>query len=146
MASDVSLRSRRLVAEPAYHVCEYCLIHEDDAFWGCQVDHVISRRHGGGSEGDNLAWACGLCNNNKGTDLGTRVGKPSRLVRLFHPRKDRWTVCFRLEGVRIESSNSIGAATEKLLKLNEENRLHERDVLAQSGRFPTIEALARMKE
>ncbi len=47
MASDVSERLRRQVAERAYHVCEYCLIHEDDSFWGCQVDHIISRKHCG---------------------------------------------------------------------------------------------------
>ena len=30
MASDVSEQLRRQVAERAYHVCEYRLIHEDD--------------------------------------------------------------------------------------------------------------------
>ena len=30
MASDVNDTLRRQVAERAYHVCEYCLIHEDD--------------------------------------------------------------------------------------------------------------------
>lgn len=58
MATDVSQRLRRRVAERAYHVCEYCLIHEDDTFWGCQVDHIISRKHGGVTEPGNLAWAC----------------------------------------------------------------------------------------
>jgi len=47
MASEVSERLRRQVAERAYHVCEYCLLHEDDTFWGCQIDHIISRKHGG---------------------------------------------------------------------------------------------------
>ena len=37
MASDVSERLRQEVAERAYHVCEYCLVHEGDTFWGCQV-------------------------------------------------------------------------------------------------------------
>jgi len=32
MASDVSDALRRHVADRAYHVCEYCLIHEDDTF------------------------------------------------------------------------------------------------------------------
>ena len=41
MASDVSDQLRRQFAERAYHVCEYCLIHEDDTFWGCQVDHIM---------------------------------------------------------------------------------------------------------
>ncbi len=58
MASDVSDALRRQVADRAYHVCEYCLIHEDDTFWGCQIDHIISRKHGGPTESANLAWAC----------------------------------------------------------------------------------------
>ena len=47
MSSEVSERLRRLVAERAYHVCEYCLIHEEDTFWGCQLDYIISRKHRG---------------------------------------------------------------------------------------------------
>jgi len=45
MGSEVSQRLRQLVADRAYHVCEYCLIYEDDTFWGCQVDHIISLKH-----------------------------------------------------------------------------------------------------
>jgi hypothetical protein len=33
---------RRLVATRAEHLCEYCLIHEEDTFLGCEVDHIIS--------------------------------------------------------------------------------------------------------
>ena len=57
------------INERAYHVSEYCLVHEDDTFWGCQVDHIISRKHGGATEPGNLAWACACCNNTKGSDL-----------------------------------------------------------------------------
>src|SRR2546426_3695750 len=113
MSEQVSERLRLLVAARAYHVCEYCLIHEDDTFWGCQVDHIISRKHGGSSDEENLAWACAICNSNKGTDLGALVGEPPRLVPLFHPRAHRWADCFQLLGVRIEPSNPFGAATEK---------------------------------
>jgi hypothetical protein len=146
MGSDVSERLRRQVAERAYHVCEYCLIHEDDTFWGCQVDHIVSRKHGGPTEPGNLAWACACCNNNKGSDLGTLVGEPPQLVRLFHPRTDRWSQSFQLNGVRIEASDPAGEATVKLLQFNHDTRLRERDVLAEAARYPTIEALARMKE
>jgi hypothetical protein len=146
MSTAVSDRLRREVADRAYHVCEYCLIHEQDTFWGCQVDHIISRKHAGPSEAENLAWACACCNNTKGSDLGTRVGQPPELVRLFHPRSDRWAGCFQLIGVRIEPTNPVGKATVKLLQLNHDSRWRERQVLALVGRFPSIEALARMKE
>ena len=146
MAADVSERLRRQVAERAYHVCEYCLIHEDDTFWGCQVDHIISRKHGGASESANLAWACACCNNTKGSDLGTLVRQPPQLLRLFHPRTDRWGGHFLLHGVRIDPVNPIGEATVKLLQLNHDSRLRERETLAETGRYPSIEALARMKD
>jgi len=146
MASDIGERLRRLVADRAYHVCEYCLIHEEDTFWGCQIDHVISRKHGGATEPGNLAWACACCNAAKGSDLGSLVGQPPQLTRLFHPRSDRWSDNFHLRGAQIQPVTVVGSATEKLLQFNQDHRLRERGVLADSGRYPSIEALARMKE
>lgn len=134
------------MAERAYRVCEYCLVHEEDMFCGCQVDHIISRKHGGATEPGNLAWACACGNNTKGSDLGTLVGQPPQLVRLFHPRTDRWASCLLLAGVRIDPTNATGEATVKLLQLKHASRLRERETLAETGRYPTIEALARMKE
>jgi hypothetical protein len=142
----VGERLRRQVADRAYHTCEHCLVHEQDTFWGCQVDLIISRKHGGPTEPGNLAWACACCNNTKGSDLGTLVGEPARLIRMFHPRTDRWGACFILSGVRIGPVNATGAATLKLLQLNHDSRLSEREALAGAGRYPTIEVLARMKE
>jgi len=137
---------RQQVAERAYHVCEYCLIHEDDVFWGFETDHVISRKHDGPTTLDNLAWTCACCNRNKGTDVGTLVGNPARLTRLFHPRQDAWAEHFVLQQVVIEGLSDIGVGTSRLLKLNEDARLKERRGLQLVGRYPTIEALARMKE
>ena len=31
---------RRRVVLRAERLCEYCLIHEDDTFYGCEVDHI----------------------------------------------------------------------------------------------------------
>ena len=55
MATDISEALRRLVADRAYHVCEYCLAHEDDLSHTCEVDHVVSTKHGGKSTAENLA-------------------------------------------------------------------------------------------
>jgi len=35
------------VAQRANQWCEYCLIHEEDAAFAHEVDHVISRQQGG---------------------------------------------------------------------------------------------------
>ena len=45
MASEVNEALRRLVAERACHVCEYCLVHEEDVYHGCELDHVRSVKH-----------------------------------------------------------------------------------------------------
>ena len=71
MSSYVSAELRRHVSERAELICEYCLIHEDDTFFGCQVDHVVSEKHGGETSSENLAYACAFCNRAKGTDLGS---------------------------------------------------------------------------
>ena len=91
---------RLLVAERADYVCEYCLIHEDDTFVGCQVDHIISLKHGGQTEAENLAYACAFCNRNKGSDIGSIVWQTGEFVRFFHPRTDTWAEHFYLEGLR----------------------------------------------
>jgi len=53
VASDISEQVRANVARRAEYRCEYCLIHERDSGFPHQVDHVISRKHGGTSTFDN---------------------------------------------------------------------------------------------
>jgi 5-methylcytosine-specific restriction endonuclease McrA len=69
VARDVTEAQRRAVAERAGYRCEYCRIHENSAGFSHQVDHVISRKHGGSSNTGNPAYACVLCNRYKGTDV-----------------------------------------------------------------------------
>jgi len=71
MTTYISSALRQLVATRAQHLCEYCLIHEDDAFFGCEVDHIISEKHDGQTEAENLAFACAFCNRSKGSDVGS---------------------------------------------------------------------------
>ncbi len=47
MASDIGEALRIEVAERANRRCEYCLIHEEDVGFPLQIDHIISRKHGG---------------------------------------------------------------------------------------------------
>ncbi len=54
----ISVKTRQLVAQRAEFRCEYCLIHEEDTFFGCEIDHIISKKHGGSNELENLAYAC----------------------------------------------------------------------------------------
>ncbi|HEX5443706.1 MAG TPA: HNH endonuclease signature motif containing protein, partial [Pirellulales bacterium] len=98
MTSYVSAELRRLVTARASGVCEYCLIHEDDTWLGCQIDHVISEKHGGLTSADNLAYACVFCNRSKGTDLGSIAQTSGQYIRFFNPRVDQWYEHFSLNG------------------------------------------------
>jgi len=62
LADPIPERLRDFVARRAHRRCEYCLLHEQDAFQPHQVDHIISRKHGGLTDPPNLAYACLRCN------------------------------------------------------------------------------------
>lgn len=136
MGSDVSEALRRFVAERAAYLCEYCLLHEDDSYSPHQVDHIISRKHGGQSVADNLAYACLRCNVFKGSDVGSVDGQSGALVSLFHPRRQRWQDHFTLRGALVEPLTAEGNATTRLLKLNLDKRVVERRLLSLTGRYP----------
>ena len=138
----VSVALRQLVRIRAKSLCEYCLIREEDTYFGCQVDHIISEKHGGSTQESNLAYACSYCNRNKGSDLGSIVWEPQRFCRFFNPRTDRWTNHFRLDGVRIAFLTTIGEVTARILDFNHVDRLIEREELVALGYYPSTDALA----
>jgi len=133
-----------LVAARAKRVCEYCLIHEDDTFFGCEVDHVISVKHGGTTDAGNLAYACVFCNRLKGSDIGSVSERTGRFARLFNPRTDRWVAHFRLVGAIIRPTTVIGEVTARVLDLNNSARVLERHTLIALGRYPSAAALSHM--
>ncbi len=55
MVSYIPTTLKRLVYERAGGVCEYCLIPETAVLAAHEVDHIISKKHGGQTELDNLA-------------------------------------------------------------------------------------------
>ncbi|MEH1813371.1 MAG: HNH endonuclease [Nostoc sp.] len=47
----INAELRRLVSDRAAHICKYCLYPEVDGL-SCQVDHVISVKHGGSTKSE----------------------------------------------------------------------------------------------
>jgi len=144
MSSAISNDLRELVAGRAEHRCEYCLIHEDDTHFGCQVDHIISVKHGGLTTAENLAYACAFCNRQKGSDIGSIVWETGELTRFYNPRTDSWTDHFQLDGVLIRPLTRIGEVTVRILGFNDSDRLLERQELVDLGRYPPSLVLKRM--
>lgn len=146
MTSYINATLRRLVAIRADYLCEYCLIHENDTFFGCQVDHIISEKHGGQTETDNLAYACAFCNRAKGSDIGSIIPGSGTLIRFFNPRTDRWFEHFALHEIMIIPLSPIGEVTARILNFNDSERLLERQNLRALGRYPSAAALRRLRK
>lgn len=143
MSSSISRHLREAIATRADFLCEYCLIHEDDTFFGCEVDHIISLKHGGITKRDNLAFVCFFCNRRKGTDLGSLV-RPDEFILFFNPRKDQWRDHFHLEGAIIKPLTDVGIVTARIFGFNSNERVLEREVLIAENRYPMPPALKRM--
>jgi len=134
---------RRLVAQRAGYSCEYCLIAEENTP-SCQVDHIISVKHGGDSTAENLCYACLFCNLQKGTDLGSINWRNGELVRFFNPRRDLWREHFQLDGAIIQPTTDIGEVTARILDFNDEDRILERQILIENNRYPSTAARKKM--
>lgn len=138
MSKLVSGTIRRAVAHRAGYCCEYCLIHEDDVLFSHEIEHIISLKHGGSSELDNLAYSCIYCNRFKGSDIGTYFLPDTTFVRLFNPRTDNWEDHFKHENGQLVPLTPIGRATVKILDLNHFERIIERQILISANRYPGL--------
>ena len=101
-----------------------------------QIDHIIALKHGGPTEADNLALACFACNNHKGPNISGIDSETDQMVRLFHPRRDRWKDYFDWNGPRLVGRTPIGRATIAVLAINLPYRERLRGALITEGVFP----------
>ncbi len=144
MTPYISHEFRQQVAERGRFICEYCLLHNDESHFGSELDHIISVKHDGLTELENLAYACMRCNRHKGTDLGSINWQTHQLVRFFNPRTDRWAEHFQLRGGAIVPLTEIGEVTARIFGFNSLKRLNERALLMEAGLYPSAEAMEVM--
>lgn len=129
---------RRKVTNRARELCEYCLVHQDDSPERHQLDHIIALKHGGATDGENLALACVVCNKYKGSDLTSIDPLEQVIVPLFNPRTQEWMEHFEIADAQINGLTAIRRATVEILRLNDEERLIERRELMRANRYPRI--------
>lgn len=128
---------RKLIWSRAGHRCEYCRFHQDDEpFYRLHVEHIVAKQHGGSDDADNLALACHHCNGHKGPNLSGVDLKTGKVVRLYNPRRQRWSRHFRFEGAIIVGRTPCGRATAEVLALNAVDRVELRAELGAVGLFP----------
>ena len=141
---DAALRNT--VRRRARSRCEYCLLPEAYApAVPFQIEHVIARQHGGPTALSNLALACHHCNLHKGPNLTGIDPVSRRLVRLFHPRRMKWSRHFRWDGPALVGRTPVAKLEVPVLNAGgsgiELNHLRRRPI--QVGRILLIQRRPR---
>jgi len=127
---------RQLTIERAENCCEYCHLHQDDSDLTFHIEHIIALSHGGQTVANNLAFRCPRCNLLKGNNIAAADPDTGEPTFLFHPRRQEWSAHFRLAGAVIEPFTPEGRATVFILRLNEPERLEQRELLLLLDRYP----------
>ena len=136
MTSYIPAALRQFVIERAAGRCEYCRFPQDVSFLSFEIDHVISEKHGGATAAENLALACVFCNSFKGTDLGSLDPATGQLTAFFNPRTHAWDDHFRIEeDGNLQPHTPEGRVTVAILRMNDPERVLERQLLVQIGRY-----------
>ncbi|OIN88202.1 MAG: HNH endonuclease [Anaerolineae bacterium CG03_land_8_20_14_0_80_58_20] len=136
MSAETPASLRKLVKERAKGKCEYCLMPQSASAFEHEPDHIIPIQHGGKTEAGNLALACLRCNRRKGPNVGSFDPESGALVPFFHPRAQKWRDHFRLDGGVIQPITPEARVTVKILQLNDEARIEERERLIALGAYP----------
>jgi hypothetical protein len=125
-----------LVWQRANGACEYCQLPEVLSAIAFEIDHIISRKHGGRTVRDNLALSCFYCNSYKGPNISGIDPLTNRIVPLFHPRRQKWARHFRWQRARLLGETAVGRATIAVLAINGRRALRTRRSLIEEGLFP----------
>ena len=143
MTDRIGKSARRIVAERARGLCEYCRCPDTlngRSFGGTShsVDHIVPASRGGGSSPDNLALACQGCNGRKYIWTEAVDPESGERVPLFHPRSQRWSDHFEWspDFLRVAGKTATGRATLAFLKLNREGVVELRRALRRLGEHP----------
>jgi len=126
------------VALRAGHRCEYCHAPEAVFNFPLEVEHIVPVARGGDDTAANWALACRACNLYKAMHVNGSDPESHEMVRLFHPREDRWENHFQvvIESGEIVGRTSIGRATAARLGMNSAAQVAARRQWMRLGLFP----------
>jgi hypothetical protein len=129
---------RRLVADRGQHCCEYCRTQARYSADSFTVDHIIPRSLGESTTADNVALCCHGCNQPKSRRTVVADPVTETLVRLFHPREQRWGAHFAWNDdfTHMLALTPTGRATIAALQLNRPGLVNLRRALYAIGEHP----------
>lgn len=125
------------VAARAGLKCEYCRAPQKVINARFEVEHIIPRASGGLDSIENFALACHSCNKHKWRFVSGLDEETEKVVRLFHPRRQRWNDHFSVDAGagKVTGKTSIGRVTVKRLNMNGNIQTQARLSWIKSGNF-----------
>jgi hypothetical protein len=137
MSSRIPARLASAVRERAGDACEYCRLPQSSQEATFHVDHVVPRSRGGATTLDNLALACVTCSLRKAARDRARDPVSGKLVPLFNPRLEDWSIHFTMtKRWRLGGRSPTGRATIHALAMNRPAVVDIRRELIELGRYP----------
>ena len=143
-SARVPYRVRRMVAERAAYLCEYCCYPEDYSPDPFCIEHLRPRSKRGTNVLSNLVFACVGCNSYKSNRTEAFDPVTQTEVPLFHQRRQRWHEHFAWspDHTLMVGLTAIGRATIIALKLNRPGVVNVRHALIERGRHPPSDPAA----
>ena len=139
-------RTRRLVdrlfaANDRYQASAYCQTPQNLLPVQFEIDHIVPSSS---DQREDLCLSCPTCNRFKGSKVEAVDEVTGQVVRLFHPRQQRWDEHFvwSRDGLRIIGRTAIGRATATTLRLNHDWWMPCRADWVLRGDFPPSMALS----
>jgi len=132
---------RAEVATRAGHRCEYCHLPTRGQVATFPIDHIVPRNRGGTTDLNNLALTCPHCNAHKWAEAEGTDPDTGEAALFFHPRKDIWSDHFEWSADRpgeLIGRTPTGRATIAGLRINDEDMITLRVLLAELGLFPEV--------
>ena len=141
MSSYISEEVRARVRIAAGDRCGYCRSPQHLVLGPLEVEHIIPSGRGGSDDETNLWLACRMCNNFKGVQTHGLDPVNGRRVRLFNPRRQRWSRHFiwSADGTQIQGRTASGRATVAALQLNNVIAVTVRRAWVSAGWHPPVE-------
>lgn len=131
-------QKRKQVIANARGYCEYCRCPDSMSSSPFALDHINPKAKGGRMTLKNLAYACEGCNGKKCDKTMAIDPLTLKLVRLFHPRKQKWAEHFdwSKDLTQVIGLTPVGRATVLALDLNRLGAVNLRRLLRRTRQHP----------
>ncbi|MCA9966890.1 MAG: HNH endonuclease [Anaerolineales bacterium] len=134
----ITANEQKTIIERAQRRCEYCRCPMDIGTQSFEFEHIQPVHRGGATTLENLALACGGCNNHKFTKIEALDPLSQTIVPLYHPRQQQWHDHFGWNDdfTLVIGLTAVGRATINALNLNRPGVVNMRRLLRMAGKHP----------